>query len=247
MKPIPKCRGLWAIAGERYGGFHLQRRFQAIPNEYFARKSSLFFVCQTTFQKNVWEKCAESQKKCVQTQKSLIQYVMLHPLRQQEAARLAEKSDVMIVIGGSHSSNTAKLAAICRPFCRTVQIETASQLDPADFVGARSIAITAGASTPARIIKEVHETMSEILENQNQEDLASKRCLISLLKVHTTVRRLPGVVTSIAPNEIAVDIGTKHAGYVPLSELTDDPAAKPEDIVHKGDELELLVVRGQRC
>ena len=164
-------------------------------------------------------------------------------MRQQEAARLAEKSDVMIVIGGSHSSNTAKLAAICRPFCRTVQIETASQLDPADFVGARSIAITAGASTPARIIKEVHETMSEILENQNQEELSFEEMLNQSFKSTYNGEKVTGVVTSIAPNEIAVDIGTKHAGYVPLSELTDDPTAKPEDIVHKGDELELLVVR----
>ena len=125
----------------------------AIPNEYFARKSSLFFVCQTTFQKNVWEKCAGIAKKVCTNAKIFDTICNATSLRQQEAARLAEKSDVMIVIGGSHSSNTAKLAAICRPFCRTVQIETASQLDPADFVGARSIAITAGASTPARIIK----------------------------------------------------------------------------------------------
>ena len=215
----------------------------AIPNEYFARKSSLFFVCQTTFQKNVWEKCAGIAKKVCTNAKIFDTICNATSLRQQEAARLAEKSDVMIVIGGSHSSNTAKLAAICRLFCRTVQIETASQLDPADFVGARSIAITAGASTPARIIKEVHETMSEILENQNQEELSFEEMLNQSFKSTYNGEKVTGVVTSIAPNEIAVDIGTKHAGYVPLSELTDDPAAKPEDIVHKGDELELLVVR----
>ena len=62
-------------------------------------------------------------------------------------------------------------------------------------------------------------------------------------KILETADKVTGVVTSIAPNEIAVDIGTKHAGYVPLSELTDDPNAKTEDIVNKGDELELLVVR----
>ncbi len=52
-----------------------------------------------------------------------------------------------------------------------------------------------------------------------------------------------GVVVGIAPNELEVDIGTKHAGYVPLSEFTDDPNAKLEDLVKKGDKLELLVVR----
>ena len=54
---------------------------------------------------------------------------------------------------------------------------------------------------------------------------------------------MTGVVTGIKPNEIFVDIGTKHAGYVPINELTDDPSAKPEDIVKVGDEIELLVVR----
>lgn len=52
-----------------------------------------------------------------------------------------------------------------------------------------------------------------------------------------------GVVTGIKPNEISVDIGTKHAGYVPLHELTEDPNAKAEDIVKIGDEIQLLVVR----
>ena len=84
--------------------------------------------------------------------------------------------------------------------------------------------------------------MSEILENQNQEELSFEEMLNQSFKSTYNGEKVTGVVTSIAPNEIAVDIGTKHAGYVPLSELTDDPAAKPEDIVHKGDELELLVV-----
>lgn len=55
--------------------------------------------------------------------------------------------------------------------------------------------------------------------------------------------KVTAIVTGIKPNEISVDIGTKHAGYVPLHELTDDPNAKAEDIVKIGDEIQLLVVR----
>ena len=58
-----------------------------------------------------------------------------------------------------------------------------------------------------------------------------------------TGEKVTGVVTSVAPNEVAVDIGTKHAGYIPLSELTDDPAAKATDLVQKGDKLDLIVLR----
>ena len=50
-----------------------------------------------------------------------------------------------------------------------------------------------------------------------------------------------GIVTSVKPNEIEVDIGTKHTGYVKLSEMTDDPSARAEDLVKVGDELDLVV------
>lgn len=58
-----------------------------------------------------------------------------------------------------------------------------------------------------------------------------------------TGEKVKGIVTGIAPNEITVDIGTKHTGYVPLSELTNDPSLSTEDIVKKGDEIELVVLR----
>lgn len=83
--------------------------------------------------------------------------------------------------------------------------------------------------------------MNEMLENQ--EELSFEEMLEQSFKSTYNGEKVTAVVTSIAPNEIAVDIGTKHAGYVPLSELTDDPSAKPEDIVKKGDTIDLLVVR----
>lgn len=83
--------------------------------------------------------------------------------------------------------------------------------------------------------------MSEILENQ--EELNFGEMLDQYCKSTYNGEKVTGVVTGIEPNMISVDIGTKHAGYVPVNELTDDPTAKPEDIVSKGDELELLVVR----
>ena len=58
-----------------------------------------------------------------------------------------------------------------------------------------------------------------------------------------TGEKVKGIVTGIAPNEISVDIGTKHTCYAPLSELTSNPNLKPEDIVKVGDELEFIVMR----
>ncbi len=236
MGIVGHCRGKVIVAADA-------NELSAMDLQQFTSKSEKVFVAQTTFQKNEWEKCVQIAKKVYTNAKIFDTICNATALRQQEAAKLAARSDVMIVIGGKHSSNTAKLADICRDFCKTVQVETANELAPEDFAGVSRIGITAGASTPVGIIKEVHETMSEILENQNQEELDFGEMLEQYCKSTYNGEKVTGVVTGIQPNMISVDIGTKHAGYVPLNELTDDPTAKPEDIVSKGDKLELLVVR----
>ena len=75
------------------------------------------------------------------------------------------------------------------------------------------------------------------------EGMSFEEMLNASFKSTYTGEKVKGIVTSIAPNEIAVDIGTKHAGYAPLSELTSNPNLKPEDIVKVGDELEFVVLR----
>ena len=54
---------------------------------------------------------------------------------------------------------------------------------------------------------------------------------------------MTGIVTAITPTEVQVDVGAKQAAYIKMSELTDDPTAKAEDIVHVGDEIETYIVR----
>ena len=66
------------------------------------------------------------------------------------------------------------------------------------------------------------------------------------IKTLNTGDKVTGIVTAITPTEIQVDLGAKHAGYIPLSELSDDPSAKPEDVVKVGDEIETYVVPRQR-
>ena len=90
--------------------------------------------------------------------------------RQHEAVALSQKSDVMVIVGGRQSSNTAKLRDVCQQGCRTILIETADELSSGPFAGAKVVGLTAGASTPADIIKEVLSTMSEIVNNEVQEN-----------------------------------------------------------------------------
>lgn len=69
--------------------------------------------------------------------------------RQSAACELAAEVDVVIVVGGRNSANTARLAQLCRAIeSRTHHIESAAELEPAWFTGARRIGVTAGASTP---------------------------------------------------------------------------------------------------
>lgn len=76
--------------------------------------------------------------------------------RQAEAAEIAKTVDAMIVIGGKHSSNTQKLYEICKGVCKnTYYIQTLADLDSDSFRSIQCVGITAGASTPNKIIEEV--------------------------------------------------------------------------------------------
>ncbi|MFV0464806.1 MAG: 4-hydroxy-3-methylbut-2-enyl diphosphate reductase [Lachnospiraceae bacterium] len=81
-------------------------------------------------------------------------------VRQKEAAKIAATADAMIVIGGSHSSNTQKLFEICKNECEdTYYIQTLDDLDIEKFRSIDNVGITAGASTPKKIIEEVQKNV----------------------------------------------------------------------------------------
>ena len=149
--------------------------------------------------------------------------------RQKNAEELAKRADLMLVVGGRHSSNTGKLAEICSRYCRTVFIESASELSPQIIEGLHSdsiIGITAGASTPAYTIKEVHLKMSEIINNNENEESFAALFEQSESKRLYNGAKVKATVVSVKPNEAVVELGTKHTGYIPLDELTNDPNAK---------------------
>ena len=100
--------------------------------------------------------------------------------------------------------------------------------------------------------------MSEILENKevieadaenkkeeavSMDEMSFSEALEESLKNLTTDQTVKGEVVGISPNEVQVDIGRKHAGYVPLSELTNDPSLSPEDVVKVGDVIDLIIMK----
>ena len=205
------------------------------------RALPLTFVSQTTSTQKIWNDCVKKAKKECTNPEFFDTICGATSKRQEEAHQLAAQCDTMVVIGDGKSSNTKRLAEICREVCSDVQlIERASDLDLSRLAQAEVVGITAGASTPAWIIKEVCDKMSdEIMEIE--ESFADM--LENSIKTLNTGDKATGTVVAITPTEIQVDLGTKHAGYIPVSELTDDPTAKVEDLVKVGDEIETFVVR----
>ena len=203
-------------------------------------ETPVFMVAQTTFQVTKWQECAAFIKKGYTNAKIFDTICSATWTRQQEAEDLSQKCDLMVVIGGHDSSNTQKLAAVAAKPTRCVTVETAKELDPAWFSGVQTVGVTAGASTPSSIIEEVLNSMSEEIRDEMSfaEMFAESE---ANLKPVFAGKVVEGTVTSITPNEVQVDIGTKHTGFVKVSELTDDPNAKAEDLVKVGDKLDLVV------
>ena len=94
-----------------------------------------FVVAQTTFQVTKWEECSEFLKKAY-TNAAIFDTICNATLaRQKEAEELSRQCDLMVIIGGHHSSNTQKLVSVVRRFTRAVAVETASELSPAQLRG----------------------------------------------------------------------------------------------------------------
>lgn len=212
----------------------LAERLPTIP----IGEKSLIFAAQTTQSLAEWKKSQKIIEKLYTNRKKFDTICKVTEKRQTEALALAHRSDAMIVIGGHDSSNTRKLYELCAAVCpTTVWVESRSDLPAACAAcrGKQNISITAGASTPGDIIKEVFETMNnEVSFEEMLED--------SLKTLHTgeTVR---GIVTAITNNDVYVDLGAKVTGVIARDQATDDADAKLSDLFHVGDEVEVFVVR----
>lgn len=166
--------------------------------------------------------------------------------RQQEALEMSKRCDAMIVVGGHFSSNTVKLRSVCEKNCPTFLIESAKELYDIDFSAFSLVGVTAGASTPARIIKEVHITMSEILNNENQtsDDIYFVKAMEENSEgAVNTEAHVVGIVVGMTPSEIQVDTGRKYAGFVPAEEYSNDPSADYQKELKIGDKIDLIIMK----
>ena len=158
-------------------------------------------------------------------------------VRQREAQEIASKVDAMIVIGGRNSSNTQKLYEISKKECEnTYYIQTLVDLDLTTFESVSRVGITAGASTPNYIIKEVHSSMAELSFEQMLENDESK----------ASIRQgeiIDGTIIGVKPDEIVVDIKYKSDGIITRNEYTNTPNADLTELVKVGDPITVKVIK----
>ena len=198
-------------------------------------------VAQTTLRQEKAKKIEEILKKYFTNAVFFDTICSATEERQLAAEKLSAESDVMLVLGGKNSSNTEKLFEICREHCLdTYKIENAKELDGLVHLfkkNIKKVGITAGASTPDKVIKEAKLTMAEI-----KNELNFAEALEETLKPLTTGNIVKGVVIGITPTEVQVDIDGKYDGVIPFNEMTNDTSANLSDLVKIGDEVDVFVV-----
>ena len=156
--------------------------------------------------------------------------------RQLEAKSIAKGVDAMVVIGDKQSSNSQKLYEISKKECEnTFFVQTLRDLDLKLFESTGKVGITAGASTPQKIIKEVHASMTE----KSFEELLEE----SFVTIHNG-EVVKGTVIDVKPDEIILNIGYKADGILTRSEYSNDSANVDLTTVAKvGDTMETKVLK----
>ncbi len=221
-------------------------------SSYFAERPDLSakaitMVIQTTQTRTNFIECANFLKKRCTNVEIFDTICGATSMRQKEAAKLSAECDAMVVIGGRHSANSVHLAEICRQECDNVQfVNNAEEVDMDRLKNARTVGVTAGASAPAWIIKEVSNKMSEEIKIDaaaaEEKEMSFDEMLEESIKTIYNGDKVTGIVVAITGTEVSVDIGTKYSGFIPTTEFTDD-GINVEDAVKVGDTIEAVVVR----
>ena len=247
---VGHCEGECYVVSD---GDELEKLHKSNPN---LAEKEVIFVSQTTFNAKIWDLMQKNLKKVCTNAKIFDTICNATAMRQSEADKLSSESDAVIVIGGRHSSNTAKLYDVCLKNCeKTVLVETAAELSPCDFKDCRLIGVVAGASTPAGIIKEVINTMSENLQpveeqmevkesvQKSFEEMTDEEAFEASLNSLTSDQKVRGTVIAVNPTEVTVDIGRGVTGYITAAEYSSDPDVKLMDEVKVNDELNLIIMK----
>ena len=195
----------------------------------------LCIISQTTFNYNKFKELVEIISKKGYDINCVNSICNATSERQQEAKTIASHVDAMIVIGDKRSSNTRKLYEISKKECEnTYYIQTLVDLDLNALESIRKVGITAGASTPNNIIKEVHTAMSE---------MSFEQLLEASLKTIRNGEVVEGTVIDVKEDEIILNIGYKADGIITRNEYSNTANLDLRTVVNVGDTMQAKVLK----
>jgi small subunit ribosomal protein S1 len=199
-------------------------------------------VAQTTITKEKWDTVNEKLKKKFENITKFDTICNATNKRQKDAGELAGSVDMMLVIGSKNSSNTNKLYEICKAYCpETYNIETSGEIPPVDIKKIKKVGITAGASTPDWVIKEVISKMEEL--NKQDNEMSFKEAFEESLVTLRSGEIVKGKIIGFNNNEVFIDMGYKSDGIIPMDEFDDSPEFNPETDLKSGEEIDVFIVR----
>lgn len=192
-------------------------------------------VVQTTFSQFKFQSIIDLLEEKTQNLKVFKTICTATQERQNSAVELAKTVDLMIVVGGKNSGNTNRLAEVCRDVgCTTYHIETAAELQLDWFNHVQTVGVTAGASTPDWIIKEVIDTMNEF-----EQLLANEADWAEDFKKGTVVE---GTVVSVEDDKAYVSFGYKTEATLNRTEIAYPAPASAKDVLKEGDQIKAVIM-----
>ena len=163
--------------------------------------------------------------------------------RQKDCIELAKTSDIMVVIGDSNSSNSKKLYSLASSYCpHSYFVQNINNLPLKEVLKCNKIGVTAGASTPERIIEEVISRMSEITnDNISMNDIMED--IDKSLRLPRAGEIVKGTVIQVSDDQAIINLGCKKDGVLPKEEITLEEGQTLKDTFAEGDEIEAKVIK----
>lgn len=257
----PEVAGIKSYAHGNVYVFENSADIECFENVNFGKNAAIL-VSQTTNNTENYKMCQKVLKIIYTNLKVFDTICSVTEIRQENVRRMSEISDIMIVVGGIKSSNTKRLYEISLEKCpHSFYCENADSLPESEIRAAITdlsrynsgkkitVCITAGASTPDDIIEEVKIRMNNITSDNNttnteiKEGMSFEEMLDSYTKPPRAGERVQGVITSVTPAAIYVDLGIKQTGVLPSGEVSDDPSVDVMAQYKVGDEIEVQIVK----
>lgn len=161
-------------------------------------------------------------------------------LRQNAAADLASTVELMLVVGDPKSSNTNKLTQVCREITKTHQVTGAQDICAEWLVGIHKVGVTAGASTPDWMIKEVMVRMENGNVEARTEVFSEEQ---EAVKDYRPGDVVTGKVVLVEDSQLLVDIGYKSEAILPKTEVLLKGDANLGEVFSQGDSIDLLILK----